>query len=413
MKKIISITLMAALMACSRDKHPVTPKPAPLSHTPVSKPVGTPVGAKQTFAVTAAGGVFQSADGQLKIMIPAGAVTTDKVFEVQQVSNTCPGSIGNSFSITPHTTFAKPVAIQYSYAEMPHLVSIPDALGIAWQDAQGYWRLQKNVAVNKTDKHVTVLTDHFSNWTLLQWLQISPASAELDPGGSAEMEVRFYLPLSSDDLLTPLAPKEGEDIAVGEGQPLPGHFIKSWTVAGPGTVNGNGSKATYHAPGAVQATVTAMVTATLKDSKHQLLLVSNMTILAEGLTFRIGGGEWQFLPGFAVESGGQVNIAATDGEQYFVIDWPGGKGNFKWSRDIALVYTGPDGVHTTSHWFDKEQDIYIQSAGALSIDEFGAEGQYVTGYFSAGGASSFLDDDQDPIRKTTVEGYLKVKRVKQ
>ncbi|MBO9152354.1 hypothetical protein ACFOTA_09065 [Chitinophaga sp. GCM10012297] len=412
MKKIISISLMAALLACSRDKHPVTPQPAPLSHKPVSRPAGTPVGAKQTFAVTPAGGVFQSTDGQLKIMIPAGAVTANKVFEIQQVSNTCHGSIGNSFSITPHTTFAKPVAIQFSYAQIPHLVSIPDALGIAWQDAQGYWRLAKNAAVNKTDKHVTVLTDHFSNWTLLQWLQISPASAELEPGASAEMEVRFYLPLSSDDLLTPLAPKEGEDIAIGEGQPLPGHFIKSWAVAGPGTVAGNGSKATYHTPGAVQSTVTAMVTATLKDSKHQLLLVSNMTILADGLSFRIGGGAWQFLPGFAVESDDQINIAATDGERYFVIDWPGGKGNFLWERNIALVYTDAAGLHTTSHWFDKAEKRYIYSGGALSIDEFGAEGQYVTGYFVATGAGSFVDDDQEPTAKTTVEGYIKVKHVK-
>jgi hypothetical protein len=410
-----SILLLAMLAACSKNVDtPIEPGSIPVE--PVVRPAGEPVGQKKSVIITAAGGEIISDDQSLKITVPAGAVTAATTFEIQQVKNTCNAAIGRSFQLLPHGVhFTKPVTLTFSYQDNAKEVTLEDALGIAYQDAQGIWRLQKNATVNKSAKTVSVQANHFSNWALLQWLKIEPGNAVVEPGKSLNLKIMSYIPLKSDDLLTPLVPEDGVDVGVGDGRQLPGSFIKSWSVGGKGTVKGNGASATYHAPEQAAQTIIDAVTATLKDARRQLLLVSNITIPGEGITLSISGGAPFTLNGFVMPSDeGGFNLGGQlDASKYVIISWSGGTGSFSWNREsTVMVLSDGTGRHYESFlWHPDPINRYIEAKGALQVDTFGASGEYVTGSFTATGAGIFLEDDKDPVGSASITGYFRVKRM--
>jgi hypothetical protein len=403
------------LAACSKSSDTVI-EPGNIDVKPVARPVGEPLGQKTSVTITSAGGEIISGDQSLKITIPAGAVTAATTFGIQEVKNTCNAAIGRSFQLLPHgVNFLKPVTITYAYREYRQKISLEDALGLAYQDAQGIWRLQKNATVNREAGTVSVQTTHFSNWALLQWLKIAPANAVVEPGKSLDLKVMSYIPLKSDDLLTPLVPEEGVDAGVGEGHQLPGTFIKGWSVGGKGSVNGNGAAATYHAPEQAPQTIIDAVTATLKDARRQLLLVSNITVPGEGITLSIGGGAPFTLTGFVMPSDeGGYNLGGhLDASKYVVFAWSGGTGSFSWNREsTVMALSDGTGKHYESFlWHPDPISRYIEAKGGLQIDAFGGAGEYVTGSFTASGAGIFLEDDKDPVGSTVITGYFRVKRM--
>jgi hypothetical protein len=58
-------------------------------------------------------------------------------------------------------------------------VSVADALGLAYQNDKGIWQFIGASAIDKTTRTVTMSTNHFSDWTLVQWMTLSPISSQL------------------------------------------------------------------------------------------------------------------------------------------------------------------------------------------------------------------------------------------
>jgi hypothetical protein len=53
------------------------------------------------------------------------------------------------------------------------LYTIPEALGIAYQDAKGIWQAQGGIVVDKVNETVKVTTTHFSDWSLFESFYLS------------------------------------------------------------------------------------------------------------------------------------------------------------------------------------------------------------------------------------------------
>lgn len=418
MKKLICVFLPALLLlaACKKDRKPAGPgteQPGKVPSDPEARPVGEPIGPAIITTVTPAGATITSDDGSFKLRIPVGAVNENVDITVQEVQNTAQGAVGRSFQLLPHgQIFAKPVTLEFSWAGNESWVNIPQALGIAWQDDKDFWRLAKAPVVNKDAKTVTVQTTHFSNWALLQWLQLNPVATTVTEGEQTKLVVTSYIPLAGDDLLVPLVPADGQDVTLGKGSPLPGSFIQSWAVGGVGSVQGNGGQGTYKAPATVAKPEIANVTATLKDAKRQLMVVSTVTVIPKGVSFRIDGGPWIHFPAHSGFDDEVFEISGMGDEGYFGIAWTGGTGAFSWDHRSknALVFADmTTGRNYESVFYEKALGRYVPAGGSLNVAEFGGKGEYVRGSFTMSGGGVFITDDQDPLGKSTIEGYFCVR----
>jgi hypothetical protein len=203
---LLPVTLVT-LSNCGKEKN----SSAPPSSEPAKTAAGAPVGNVETYTVDATGASFATSDSSMVVTIPAGAVSSSTTINVQQITNTCTAGIGKSFSLTPHgTVFQKPVSIRFSYAGQEE-ATIPKALGIAYHDKEGIWRMVNGAVVDTIHKTVTIQTTHFSNWTLLQWFKLQPVSAVIQPGETIELKVISFIDLAPDDILTPLLPDDGSE----------------------------------------------------------------------------------------------------------------------------------------------------------------------------------------------------------
>src|SRR6059036_3663743 len=99
-KHVMLLCACFTIFFTSCKKNPITDPP--INEQPAVRPVGNPIGQAVSFQANSSGGHFIAADHSIEITIPAGAVSTATTFSVQEVENTCLGSIGKSFSITPH-----------------------------------------------------------------------------------------------------------------------------------------------------------------------------------------------------------------------------------------------------------------------------------------------------------------------
>lgn len=418
MKQLLCVFLPALLLlaACKKDRKPVEPgteQPGNIPSEPKSRPVGEPIGSSIITTVTPAGATIVSEDGSFKLNIPLGAVNVNTDIEIVEIDNTAQGGVGRSFQLLPHgQVFAKPVTLEFSWDGYESWVNMPEALGIAWQDDKDFWRLTKAPVIDKEKKTVSVQTNHFSNWALLQWLQLNPTAATVREGGQLTLTVTTYIPLGGDDLLSPLVPADGQDVALGEGRPLPGSFIKSWTVGGVGTVKGNGGKAVYTAPAKVTKPEIANVAATLKDSKRQLIVMSTVTVVPEGISFKVDGGPWIVFPAHSGFDDEGFEMSGFGEEGYLGIAWNGNTGGLAWDRNTKTVLAYADtrtGKNYTSIYFEKALKHYVPAGGTLNVTERGAKGGYVSGSFLMAGGGVFIDNDQEPISKSTIQGYFCVR----
>lgn len=154
--------------------------------------VGTPTGPLATTTIGAAGGTAQSNDGHLLITVPAGALVGDIPIGIQRVTDEAPGGVG-AYRFTPDgTVFAQPVTIRIYYDTTMVEGSRAELLTVATQEADGTWGVlpDSNITLQLVDGAIDFRTTHFSDYTLLQGLQIRPPSDTVDPGGSVTLTVR-------------------------------------------------------------------------------------------------------------------------------------------------------------------------------------------------------------------------------
>jgi hypothetical protein len=263
---------------------------------PAGKGLVCAVGVQKGKAVKAGmgseGGIVRSADDRVIITVPAGALTRQTTIEVAPISNTNPAGNGLAYRITPHgIRFQKPVSISFSYAGEKDQKRIPQLQGIAYQDENGVWKSVRNGAIDTAAKRITVYTSHFSDWSEFETMKLAPENPILATGQSAVIKAVQYV--GNDELLQPLGPQGGAEVAIGSPHDLPVNKIKAWRLSGVGAIKPSGQKADYKAPAMIKGyTATAAVSLELNTTHGQVLLISNIVVMNEGITFRIDGGKW-------------------------------------------------------------------------------------------------------------------------
>jgi hypothetical protein len=236
--------------------------------------------------VTERGGLVSSADGNLRLLIPDGALTGPVEVSITAITNQAPGAV-RSYRLKPDAvTFVQPIELQFRFAEDELDGTTPEAFRVATQNTERQWAFVQG-RVDVINETVTVSTAHFSDWSLLKGWQIRPGSARVKVGTRQPLSVQ-YCAITEVDGLTGLVPECTEDEDV-----VP--ILKNWAVnaitggnASVGTVMGGTPSAVYAAPGEVPMPALVAVSVSL-DSKPPALLISNITVVKDELPNKLEG----------------------------------------------------------------------------------------------------------------------------
>lgn len=409
---ILSIGVLSVFTSCNKDKNGDSVNQGP---TPVSRPAGQPSGAQQSFPIGSEGGEFTTADGKLTVIVPAGAVTELTNFQVQPISNTADAGVGGGFRLLPHgMIFHKPITLRFSYEALIDSIPSEDVLSIAFQSQDGIWHMVRPHTMNKATKIIEAPTTHFSDWILVSWLKLKPAKSTVGPNEVQELSVFNYHPYS-DDILAPLVSSDNSTYPLGEGRQVNGSLVKNWQLTGPGNLNGSGNKAVYKAPSTIGTSKQAIAVATLKSKAHQLLLLSTIDLIGDGIFFRINEGEWKQIPGhIAVILNGKSALAGEGETDLLTITWNGTSGDFPWGYEDAANMTITNQSHSTYHgafYMTSLEEVAI-SGGSIKIDNWGPVGTTITGRFNVTPSGKFSGYAAKQLATENVDGYFRVKRTK-
>jgi hypothetical protein len=247
--------------------------------TPAVTLVGSPTGNAVTAVIGTAGGSVTSADGKVKITLPAGALAGDTTVGIQPISNMAPGGLGDAYRLTPEgTQFAAPATLSFALSTEDLNGTTLSQANIASQNASGQWQVSP-VSRDVNSRTLTVSSSHFSDWSRVSGLQLRPPSATLPIGKSTTLHIRVcYLVDEGDDLFSLLA--DCQDDLSG---PLPPNSPLNWQVNGTlggsdavGTLSADGIQAVYTAPGQPPAANPVAVSVTYAGQ----ILVSNINVVS-------------------------------------------------------------------------------------------------------------------------------------
>jgi hypothetical protein len=87
--------------------------------------------------------------------------------------------------------FATPVSIAFHYDESQLVGTTPQLLWIVSQDTTGAWPYASAVVLDTTAKVLTVQSTHFSDWSIIEGMQLRPPSAEVDPGAHVALKLQY------------------------------------------------------------------------------------------------------------------------------------------------------------------------------------------------------------------------------
>jgi hypothetical protein len=212
----IAVTLLVLVIACTKDFNLLT-EPPPVTVAPT--PVGTAIGPAVEKMIGAAGGTLASEDGEVELIVPAGAVTGNTNFSIQPITNFCPGGKAVYRFSPSGQAFLVPVIIKFHYTDESIEGSLPELLGIAFQDTSGVWYGIPSANIDTLKKTIAVNARHFTDWGFLEALRIIPVgissvkiteNLDLQIVGRQPQPVRRFTgnssPSADDDDLPPLPP---------------------------------------------------------------------------------------------------------------------------------------------------------------------------------------------------------------
>jgi hypothetical protein len=387
--------LTISCFSCKKSDKPEQPP----VETGLVTPVGTPQGTATSKSITNTGGVIETADGQLKIEIPPGAVATEQTISIQPITTTNSAGLGQAYRLTPHDfVFSKPVKITFAYTDNQIKTTIPEALGIAYQNKQGVWMAVGGSELNKTNKKISVTTTHFSDWGFFERVNITPQSSTVLPNGMIKLNLSRTLPYA--DLLAPLVP--GKEYPIVDKVPLEKEFIKQWRPVTEGQLTPNNNEATYKAPAQEPETNPVVVTTELKlpGIADQLLLSAFITVASEGIKFRINGGPWIKTDegiGQYFRTCGCTQVSGYIRENgvykgHVEINWHGKSGSFSWDMmgGNTFLYSVPGSSLNTLYeenyrvgngWANSPGSLVVTKYGEVQTNDPDSVPGYISGSF--------------------------------
>lgn len=152
--------------------------------------VGTPTGVKTSKLILKTGGSITSDDGSLELVFPNGALANDDTITIQPITNNCPGGTGPAYRLGPEGyKFDQAVTLKFHYNDSVLQSTLSQFMLIAFQDSSGIWFVLDS-ASNDTVQHVlSGKIHHFSDWTQVEEVMITPTSATLKKGESITLSI--------------------------------------------------------------------------------------------------------------------------------------------------------------------------------------------------------------------------------
>ncbi len=383
------------------------------------------MGEQYTEVIGTAGGTIVSEDGLLEIEIPAGALTADTEIGIQPLTHTATSAFGNGYRLTPHgTIFKKKATVRFHYWKYKDQLGSVLAPEVAFQKETGEWVCTGGVTNDTTRKILSVKTDHFSDWGLIASMELSPFSKTIGAGKSVTLQgLRYVFPVKGDDWVVPQAhPNAGS----GEPMKIEDRFIVRWRLDGPGKLETRGAEATYTAPASAPAHATATISLELNVHGSQVLLISRIRIVTEGIHISIDGGEWQTWPGWAVampetHQFSMSTLRTSDDIPQIVCMWAqndkaAASGVFSWSMhsvditDVTFEYDEPDLQRMYISIFDDGVRTY-DSGGFLAVEEITENGiKYISGTFTIDKAGLLERATGQQLKTANIKGSFKLRR---
>ncbi len=415
---VIMALLTSAFSSCKPDENPITPvtppDTAPIEQTGTATEVGQPSGAAISQIIGAGGGTIQSADGRFKVQIPAGALASDVTIGLQPLNNTNFAGKGEAYRLTPHgQQFTKPITMTVQYTADDLEGTLPEALGIAYQNDNRVWMAVGDSKIATTNRTVSIQTNHFSDWSFVAFLQLEPGIKVIDPGEKVTLVVRNYF---KKDALSPLTPEGKEAALVNEtGLLLNPKYIDQWQLIGEGNLQAEKNTAQYQAPGRIPNKNPIEVSVRVNINGKEIgILISRIYVAPMGVSIQINGGEWRTISGAGMNSQGDRHIinSMSGGETAGVL-WQGKPaGNFNWTLETNAFHYKPNERVQYTHVYGMQASI---SGGSLTVEP---RSEYlgrdiVVGHFEVQPAS-YLDFTvpQNPIYTTaSVRGVFRVKHI--
>lgn len=193
----IALFALVIISACKKDGGGGATEPEP-----TVTPVGTNDGIAVTKTIGSAGGTIVSDDGELELIIPSGALTTNTDITIQPITNNVPTGRGKAYRLTPDgQQFSKDITLKFHYTEAEAAMTEPEYMQVAFQNSDGTWKVVENVTNDAASKTVSAKVSHFTDFTEFDILRLVPSSLYLKPGESGTFEVS-YAGMSTDGKIT-------------------------------------------------------------------------------------------------------------------------------------------------------------------------------------------------------------------
>ena len=375
---------------------------------PIKTAKGTVNGPAASKQIGSSGGELVSADGYVKIIVPAGAVSGNTAFTIQPITNTASENdpAHKAYRLLPEGhNFAKPVKVIFEYTANDLNGTSEDLLTALYQSDDGSW-LRVPASLNKNANTIEISTMHFSDWQVRGAIEIWGKDA-LAPGESSMMHL--FGMYDNDDVtgvLTPLT-SSGWD-----GQIL---STDGWRiVSGPGSLSAVANdpgpvfyQKKYTAPASVTTAQKAEIAVTVsgniiipdssapngKRAFQQITLLKEILIYPASFMAGTFGSKDLTFSNVVYTSGQGFAISARNGQEEISIsiDANPGKGSFP-SGDFIVSdgnsktsYSFPDVTTGVSVYFSEyvvcSPVQEVRYHGVVRIDEFGAIGQPIKGSF--------------------------------
>lgn len=224
------------------------------NNLPVPVDRGEAVGALVSKIIGPEGGSFQSIDGNIRIEIPSGTVSSPTTFTLQPVSKTLPAATGTAYRLGPENmNFQNDIKISIRYTSDDLVGTNENDLYLAYQDKDGYWHRAIQTNIDKVNHSLEVKTRHFSDWVVERMFYIKADKSSASARDDVKLAAYYSDVTGEDDLLSP-------NIIV------PDKNIDEWFVNGPGSIsNTKNATAIYTAPEVITAPQTIAVGVRIKN----------------------------------------------------------------------------------------------------------------------------------------------------
>lgn len=380
---------------------------------------GIPSGKQLSKKIGPQGGSLISADGRVQVIFPAGSIERDIEVEIIPISNTNLAGNGLAYRINPHgIKFQKLVTVQFSYADKEGSKRDPQLQGIAYQDEQGIWQSIGKGTIDTVKKTIAVQTNHFSDWSEFESMQLVPSETMIVPGEALLLKAIQYF--KEDEELIPLSGSAGKETPIGKPFYIYSFQLKNWRLSGVGTLSQKGNEAVYKAPAMIKTNKElAAVSVELNTKKGKVFLVSNIAIVREGISFRIDKQEWKhFEP--------RVSHYNDIPEYVYGEDFELGNLSVSWekkSNEQQAWNTTMDGLTISFAYHSKgsflnyystytvgEAETEMPSPGYVQIFyNPDTENRFISGEFKVERGAMF-DALGEKISEHTIEGYFYIRK---